>query len=79
MRKIGGGFDNYYFFPGFSVPNYLNMFTKINPTIILGHKEKFILISLSEYHVRLLEQSIISFIKLCKLLLLKHLYHLLKI
>jgi hypothetical protein len=63
MRKIGGGFDNYYFFPGFSVPNYLNMFTKINPTIILGHKEKFILISLSEYHVRLLEQSIISFIK----------------
>jgi len=43
MRKIGGGFDNYYFFPGFSVPNYLNMFTKINPTIILGPKEKIYL------------------------------------
>jgi len=39
------------------------MFTKINPTIILGPKEKFILNSLSKYHIRLLEQSIISFIK----------------
>jgi len=63
MRTMGGGFDNYYFFPGFSVPNYLNMFTEINPKTILGPKDKFILNCLSEYHVRLLEQSIISFIK----------------
>ena len=63
MRKTGGGFKNYYFFPGFSVPNYLNLFTKLNPTIKLNPKDKFILNCLSEYHVRLLEQSIISFIK----------------
>lgn len=63
MRKTGGGFKNYNFFPGFSVPNYLNLFTKLNPTIKLNPKDKFILNCLSEYHVRLLEQSIISFIK----------------
>jgi hypothetical protein len=48
---------------GFSIPNYLNVFTKINPTIKLSPKDKFILNCLSEYHVRLLEQSIISYIK----------------
>jgi hypothetical protein len=39
------------------------LFTKLNPTIKLNPKDKFILNCLSEYHVRLLEQSIISFIK----------------
>lgn len=26
MRTVGGGFKNYYFFPGFKAPNYLNLF-----------------------------------------------------
>lgn len=62
-RTIGGGFDNYYFFPGFKVPNYLNLFTKYNPQIKLDPKSIFILNCFSEYHIKLLEQSIISHLK----------------
>lgn len=51
------------FFPGFKAPNYLNLFVKLNPEVQLDPKSNFILECFSEYHIRLLEQSIISFIK----------------
>lgn len=63
VRRSGGGFDNYYFFPGLKVPNYLNLFTKYYPECKLDVKSMFILNCFSEYHVRLLEQSIISHLK----------------
>jgi hypothetical protein len=63
LRSRGGGFDNYYFFPGFKVPNYLNLFTKYYPECKLDAKSIFILNCFSEYHVKLLEQSIISHLK----------------
>lgn len=63
VRRSGGGFDNYYFFPGFQVPNYLNLFTKYYPEYQLDAKSMFILNCFSEYHVKLLEQSIISHLK----------------
>jgi hypothetical protein len=63
MRTIGGGFDNYYFYPGFKTPNYLNLFTELNPNIKIDAKSMFILNCFSEFHVRLLEQSIISYLK----------------
>lgn len=62
----GGGFNNYYFFAGYKVPNYLNLFIKNNPlayAIKLDHKLIFILNCFSEFHVKLLEQSIISHLK----------------
>ena len=63
MRNSGGGFNNYYFFSGYKVPNYLNLFMVKNPDIKLSPKSIFILNCLSEFHVKLLEQSIISYIK----------------
>ena len=63
MRTTGGGFNNYSFFQGYQVPNYLNLFTKINPSIKLDNKAIFILNCFSEFHVKLLEQSIISYLK----------------
>ena len=63
MRTTGGGFNNYYFFAGYKVPNYLNLFIKNNPSIKLDLKSIFILNCFSEFHVKLLEQSIISHLK----------------
>ena len=67
MRTTGGGFNNYYFFSGCKVPNYLNLFIKNNPSIKLDLKSIFILNCFSpagkEFHVKLLEQSIISHLK----------------
>lgn len=63
MRTIGGGFCNYYFYPGFKIPNYLNLFTELNPHVKIDAKSMFILNCFSEFHVRLLEQSIISYLK----------------
>ena len=67
MRTTGGGFNNYYFFSGYKVPNYLNLFIKNNPSIKLDLKSIFILNCFSpagkEFHVKLLEQSIISHLK----------------
>jgi len=63
MRTTGGGFNNYYFFSGYKVPNYLNLFIKNNPHIKLDLKSIFILNCFSEFHVKLLEQSIISHLK----------------
>lgn len=60
MRTTGGGFDNYYFSPVFKTPNYLNLFIELNPQIKIDAKSMFILNCFSEFHVRLLEQSIIS-------------------
>jgi hypothetical protein len=63
MRTIGGGFNNYYFFSRYKVPNYLNLFMKNNPHIKLDLKSIFILKCFSEFHVKLLEQSVISYLK----------------
>jgi hypothetical protein len=61
--QSGGGFGYYYYFPGFKVPNYLNLFTKYYPECKLDAKSIFIFNCFSEYHVKLLEQSIISHLK----------------
>lgn len=45
------------------MPNYLNLFIKNNPHIKLDPKSIFILNCFSEFHVKLLEQSIISHLK----------------
>jgi hypothetical protein len=63
MRTIGGGFGNYYFYPGFKTPNYLKLFTELNPHVKIDAKSMFILNCFLEFHVRLLEQSIISYLK----------------
>jgi hypothetical protein len=63
MRTTGGGFNNYYFFAGYKVPNYLNLFIQNYPHIKLDTKSIFILNCFSEFHVKLLEQSIISHLK----------------
>ena len=63
MRTTGKGFDNYLFYSGFQAPNYLNLFTQLHPNFVLEPTSKLILNSLSEFHIKLLEQSVISFIK----------------
>jgi hypothetical protein len=63
MRISGGGFNNYSFNPGIQTPNYLNKFEKEYPDINLDAKSIFILNCFSEFHVKLIEQSMISFFK----------------
>lgn len=61
--KLNGGWSQYKFFPGYSIPNYLKTFISLNPSYKLDIKSKFILNSFSELHIRLLEQSVISYYK----------------
>lgn len=63
MRTTGGGFNNYYFLAAYKIPNYLNLFTNQNSQIKLDAKSIFILNCFSEFYVKLLEQSIISYLK----------------
>lgn len=63
MRTTGKGFDNYYFYPAFQAPNFLNLFTKLHPNFVLDSTSILILNALSEFNIKLLEQSVISFIK----------------
>jgi hypothetical protein len=63
MRASTGGFNDYHFFQGHRVPNYLNLFQSLNPSIKLEPKSIFILKAFSEYHVKLLEQSMITYFK----------------
>lgn len=63
MRTTGGGFNNYYFLVAYEVPNYLNLFLNYHPKVKLDAKSIFILNCFSEFHVKLLEQSIISYLK----------------
>jgi hypothetical protein len=58
-----GGLNSYFFHIGEKVPNYLNLFELENSEIILDSRAIFILNCFSEFHVRLIEQAMISYFK----------------
>ena len=62
-RNEGGGFNNYYFYTGLEVPNYKNKFVNLYPNVHLEPKLLRILEYFSEFHVKLLEQALISYYK----------------
>lgn len=59
MRTTGGGLNNYVFIPAVPLPNYRDLFLKENPDYTLDSKHMFILDSITEFHCRVVEQSII--------------------
>lgn len=58
-----GGYKNFYFCVGVEGINFVNLWYKQNPNANLGNKAYFILNSYSEFYIRTLEQSMISFYK----------------
>ena len=63
LIKTTGGFENYYFIPTVPITNYRDLFYSIYPDTLLDAKMKFILDSFSESHARVMEQSVITFVK----------------
>lgn len=63
MRTVGGGWNNYRFIPAVPLINYRDMFTNLYPDVYLDAKHMYILDCFSEFHVRVLEQAVISYVK----------------
>lgn len=56
-----GGFDNYIFVPNYRIPNYRDLFDSLY--LNQDPKMGFILDRFTEYHCRIVEQAVITFIK----------------